>query len=69
MTIAEVLKKNGLELGEQLAGDVVKGVFKSLPEILLLTENKFDDLLIPLLGIIEPQIMTLVDKIDGKIGE
>jgi hypothetical protein len=66
--LVEILKKNGLDIAEDAAVMAIKAVFKAIPEIVLATENKFDDLLIPLLGILEPQILTLADKIDGQEG-
>lgn len=65
MNIAEILKKAGLEIGEDVAVATVKGVIKALPDILLATENKMDDMLIPLLALIEKPILDLLDKIDG----
>ena len=67
-TFAEILKKHGLDIAEDAIGTTIKGIFEALPEILLRTENKYDDMLIPLLGVARPQIMKLVDKIDGKEG-
>jgi len=66
--ISEILKKHGLDIAENAVGSTVAGIFDALPEILLATENKYDDMLIPLLGLIRPQIMMLVDKIDGVEG-
>ena len=66
--IIEELKVVGLEVGEESAKAAVRAVFKSIPRIVLATENKVDDLLVPLLGIIEPEIIKLLDKIDGEEG-
>jgi hypothetical protein len=66
--LVEILKRNGLNIAEDAASMAVKAVFKAIPEIVIATENKFDDLLIPLVGILEPQILALVDKIDGEEG-
>ena len=66
--IAEILKKHGLDIAEDVAVLAVKSVFNALPEILLATENKFDDLLIPVLGVVKEPIMKLIDKIDGEVG-
>jgi len=66
--LVEILKQNGLELAEETATMAVKAVFKAIPEIVKLTENQVDDLLIPLISVIEPPILSLIDKIDGQEG-
>jgi len=64
--LLEGLKKEGLDVAEDAAAGAVKAVFKALPAFLLATENKYDDMLIPILGIVEPQVLAVVDKIDGE---
>jgi len=66
MTISEILKEQGLDIAEDAAVATVKGVFKALPAILAVTENKYDDMLIPVLGLLEPQVIGILDKIDGE---
>lgn len=66
--IVDELKANGLEIAEDLAVTVVKTLLGLLPKIAIASENKFDDMLIPILGIVEPIIMKELDKIDGKEG-
>ena len=66
--LKDILKAQGLDLAEDAVALVVKGVLKSLPAIVTATENKFDDMLIPLLAVVEPQLMKLIDKIDGQEG-
>ena len=66
--IVELLKGKGLEVAEDAAIGVVKGLFEVLPAIVLKTENKYDDLLIPMLAVLEPKVMELLDGIDGKEG-
>lgn len=65
-TVAEILKRNGLVIAEDAAVSAVRSMFKSLPEILLATENKYDDMLIPVLAIAEKPFLALLDKIDGE---
>lgn len=60
------LKKLGIELGEEAAIKLVQIAFRMMPKILAQTENKTDDLLIPLLALVEPKIIELLEKIDGK---
>lgn len=67
-TLAEVLKKHGVEIAEEQAVAFVKGVFKALPEIAAATPNKVDDLVVPLLSVLEPKILEALDKIDGQVG-
>jgi hypothetical protein len=66
--LAEILKQNGLDLAEDTAKMAVKAVFKVLPEIVKETENKMDDILIPLISVVEKPVMELLDKIDGQEG-
>lgn len=66
--IVELLKSKGLDVAEDAAIGVVKGLFEVLPAIVLKTENKYDDLLIPMLAVLEPKVMELLDGIDGKEG-
>ena len=62
------LKDKGLDLAEDVAGLVVEAVFDAAAEVFAATENKYDDLTIPLLGIAKPAILQLIDKIDGEVG-
>lgn len=64
--LTDELKKQGLNIAEDTAVSACKAVIKSLPAFLLATENKYDDMLIPLLGVIEPNVLALLDKIDGE---
>lgn len=62
------LKKAGLNIGEDAVKGVVEAVFNALPEFLLKTENKVDDLAIAILPIIKPHVLKVLDKIDGEEG-
>ena len=64
--LVEILKENGLNIAEEAATTTVKGIFKSIKEIVKATPSKTDDLLIPLIAVIEPPILALIDKIDGE---
>ena len=66
--LSEELKKAGLNVAEDAAKSAVKAVLKVLPAYALQSENKMDDLLIPILGVIEAPLMELIDKIDGEKG-
>lgn len=62
------LKQAGLNVGEDAAKEVVKAVFAAVPKFVLATENKVDDLLVAILPVVEPHVLKLLDKIDGKEG-
>lgn len=62
------LKAAGLNVGEDAAREVIKAVFKALPAFVLATENKYDDMLVLLIPVIEKEILAKVDKIDGQEG-
>lgn len=64
--IVEELKAVGMDIAEEAAEKAVKAIFKAIPKALAASENKMDDMLIPLLGLIEPKVMELIDGIDGK---
>lgn len=66
--LAEELKKAGLDIAEDAAIDVVKAVFDALPKFFAATENKYDDMAIPMLPLISVQLIKLIDKIDGEEG-
>lgn len=65
--LVEALKKEGLDLAEEAAMKATKAVIKALPEFLAATENKWDDLLIALIPVLEPAIMKALDKIDKEV--
>jgi hypothetical protein len=64
--IVEELKKEGLDIAEDVAIKVVHVLFNVLEKAAVQSENKYDDLIIPLIPIIKPMVLKLVDKIDGK---
>lgn len=66
--IVDLLKKEGLEIGEDSAELLVKAIFKILPIIAAKTENTMDDMLVGAMApILEREVLKLVDKIDGEI--
>jgi len=66
--LVEILKEEGVNIAEDQAVSLVKGVFKALPKIAEATENKVDDLVVPLLLVVEPKVLEVLDKIDGQVG-
>ena len=66
--VAGILAKHGLNLAEDASVMAVKAILKALPEIVEATPNKIDDMLVPLLVIVEGAVLPLLDKIDGQVG-
>lgn len=64
--LVEELKKAGLNVAEDAAVGVAKALFVALPKVFVATENKYDDMLIPVFGVIEPKVLELLDKIDKE---
>lgn len=63
--LVEELKKEGLDLAEDAAVGALKAAVRVMPKFFLATENKYDDLLISLMPVLEPELLKLIDKIDG----
>lgn len=66
--VVEILKKHGLDIAESQLTSLINGLFDAIPELVMSTENKYDDMLIPLLAVIKPALLSLVDQIDGEEG-
>lgn len=64
--LLDELKKEGLDVAEDAAMAACKAVFKALPKFFMATENKYDDLLVGILPVIEPSVIKLLDDIDGE---
>lgn len=64
--LLDELKKEGLDILEDTAISTCKAVFKALPKFFLATETKYDDLAIPVLKVIEPSVIQLLDQIDKE---
>ena len=60
----EKLKAEGLEFAEESVKDIVENAFKTIKAIVAITENKYDDMAIPLIELAEKAVMPLVDKIN-----
>lgn len=65
-TIGEILKEQGLNVSEEVAMETVRAVFKALPIIAAVTENKYDDMLVPIISIIQTPLLEIIDKLDGE---
>ena len=66
--LKEKLKSKSLPVLEDTVEQVVEAVFEWVAEEAVLSENKLDDLLLPLLPLIKGMAVKAVDKIDGKEG-
>lgn len=62
------LKGRGLDLAEDAAKIVAEEVIAWAKESVVLTENKFDDMLLAAFPLIEGSMKEAIDKIDGKVG-
>lgn len=62
--LAEVLKSEGLEIAEETAILAAKAIFKSLPAIAAVTENKIDDMFVPIVVMIQGPVLELLDDIN-----
>jgi hypothetical protein len=62
------LKDAGLELAEESVKDLVENALATIRAIVTVTENKYDDMALPLIDLAEKAIMDAVDKIDGEEG-
>lgn len=64
--LVEKLKEHGVELGEEVAKVVVEGVFDAAEEVIKESVNKYDDMLLPVLGLAKPKVLELADKINPE---
>jgi len=69
MNLKEILKAEGLEVAEETAIAAVKAVMKAMPAIVMASENKYDDMLIPVLAVIEPKVIEVLDNINKADNE
>lgn len=62
------LKAEGLDFAEESVKDIVENAFATINVIVKITENKYDDMALPLIELAKKVVMDAVDKIDGKEG-
>ena len=67
-TLKLKLKEKGLDLAEEVAEDIVVSVFETAEEVIKESSNKVDDLFLPVIGLVKPKVLGLIDKIDGEVG-
>lgn len=63
------IKKVALNIGEEAIRQSVKElVMPLIEELILKSENKYDDLLLPFKAQVEEILLSAVDRIDGEVG-
>lgn len=62
------LKPQGLNLAEDSANALVKEVLLWIKDSAVASDNKFDDLVLAVLPMVQDYILQQVDKIDGEVG-
>jgi hypothetical protein len=63
-----VYKQALLNIGEDSAMRLVKEVIRPMAEQYIRdSENEIDDIILPFLGMIEAQLLSLIDRIDGEV--
>jgi hypothetical protein len=65
--LVEKLKARGLDVAEDIAGEVLEAVFEFFQESAVMSENKYDDLVLAILPMLKAEALKAIDKIDGKI--
>ena len=66
--LLEEAKKKGLDIAEDGLKNLAEFVFDMLPKIAEKSENSYDDILVPMLMMVKPKVMELIDQIDGQEG-
>lgn len=66
--LVEKLKAKGMDVAEDMAKLIAVEVMDWLGESFALSENKYDDLVLPLMPPIKAFVVSQLDKIDGKEG-
>lgn len=66
--LAERLKSKGMDVAEDLAKLIANEVMDWLSDSFVLSDNKYDDMALPLIPPIKAFVNSQLDKIDGKEG-
>lgn len=64
--VVEVLKTEGLDVAEDMAVNAVKAAFKILILLAPKVSQTAGAIIAPMLAVLEPRILELLDKIDGE---
>jgi hypothetical protein len=67
--ITDLLKDNGLDLAEDMAVTAVKSAFKILLVIVPKVSTGLGAIIGPMIELIEPKVLAMLDAIDGKDDE
>lgn len=66
--ILEIVKAEGLNVGEEAVEALARVVFKVLPMAIGKANPAVGAIVLPLIALIEPKVMEAIDKIDGQVG-
>jgi len=67
--VKKILKDEGLDIAEDAAKAVVKVGFRIIEAAVIKSSTKWDDIIVlPLINILRPKAIELLDKIDGEKG-
>ena len=66
--LEDILNEKGLPVVEQFAEKVYDGVKLWIEQSVVVSETKIDDLVVPLLAVIDPIVKKQLDKIDKQEG-
>lgn len=64
--ITDILKAEGLDLAEDMAVQAVRVAFRIMIAVVPKVSNGLGAIIGPLVQIVEPQVLALLDKIDGE---
>jgi len=64
--VVTVLKSEGLDVAEDMAVNAVKAAFKILILLAPKVSQTAGAIIAPMLAVLEPRILELLDKIDGE---
>lgn len=67
--LVDRLKDKGLDLAEEAVQLVAEELLVWVNDSAVISENKYDDLLIALLPLLKDEIFKYVDRIDGEVDQ
>lgn len=66
--LVEKLKGKGMDVAEEAAKVLVEETLSWIEESVQISESKYDDFALPVIGAVKPFVMKQIDLIDGKEG-
>lgn len=66
--LVEELKDGGLDVAEDACNEIYDSIMSWLAKSAQMSENKFDDLILAVIPMIDSLVKGQIDKIDGKKG-